>query len=355
MVGVRAYGLYRHPARTIRKLLRPGPAAEASAAWSSSSPRSRALPTHAERAAGGLAKVPLLVSADMERGHLLPRCGAAWCPCPTRWRSARRARRRRRGSRARSRRAKARALGIHWAFAPVADVNNNPRTRHQHPLLRRGPGARRPPVGRVRARRARAAACWRRSSTSRATATPRPTATCTWPPIGGDRERLDRGRAAPFRRAIEAGVDSVMLGHIAVPAARSHRAPRPRCRSRSRPTCCGATSGSKAWWSRTPGDAGRARGLDGRGGGARGAARARTSSCCRREPTVAVQAIARAVREGRSPKLAHRRVGAAHPGGEGAARPRIGTARSTPRPSAGRWAGREDVARAVEWRGGHTV
>ena len=38
------------------------------------------------------------------------------------------------------------------------------------------------------------------------------------PVITVDRERLDRVELVPFKAAIEAGVDSVMTAHIAVPA-----------------------------------------------------------------------------------------------------------------------------------------
>jgi Beta-glucosidase-related glycosidases len=71
-----------------------------------------------------LAKIPLLVGADFERGasmrvlnttkypHLMA-YGAAHDPALTRYLGAATAR-------------EARALGVQWVFAPVADVNNNP-------------------------------------------------------------------------------------------------------------------------------------------------------------------------------------------------------------------------------------
>ena len=70
--------------------------------------------------------MPLLVAADMERGIAF-RIRRGVVPLPYAMaigatRSEEAARFSGRGRR----RAKARALGMHWAFAPVADVNNNP-------------------------------------------------------------------------------------------------------------------------------------------------------------------------------------------------------------------------------------
>ena len=81
-----------------------------------------------------LAKTPLLVAADFERaasmrvtgGTRFPHSmafGAAGDLAATQYEGLVTAR-------------EARALGIHWIFAPVADVNNNPlKPDHQHALL----------------------------------------------------------------------------------------------------------------------------------------------------------------------------------------------------------------------------
>ena len=97
---------------------------------------------------------------------------------------------------------------------------------------------------------------------------------------------------------------------------------------------------------------------DGRACGRPGRARPRcarcrpapTSSCCRPSPRSPSQALVRAVREGQLTRGAHRRLGAAHPGGQGAARPAPATAAWTPPRSRGSVGRPEDVdARA---RGG---
>jgi beta-glucosidase-like glycosyl hydrolase len=48
---------------------------------------------------------------------------------------------------------------------------------------------------------------------------------CTLPVLGVDRERLERVELVPFRAAIEAGVRSIMSGHLAVPSLDPSRVP----------------------------------------------------------------------------------------------------------------------------------
>ena len=110
-------------ARKLRDQVRD---AQGRAAWWCSSPRWSRCPRAAERAAGSWPTLPLLVAADMERGHGLPHPPRGGAPALRDGDRAPRARRRPRASRARSTAREGRALGIHWAFAPVADVNNNP-------------------------------------------------------------------------------------------------------------------------------------------------------------------------------------------------------------------------------------
>jgi hypothetical protein len=75
-----------------------------------------------------------------------------------------------------------RALGVHWAFAPGRGRQQQSREPdHQRALVRRGPGL----VGRMTAAFVAVrtpGASWPRSSTTRATATPRRTATSSSPP-----------------------------------------------------------------------------------------------------------------------------------------------------------------------------
>ena len=53
-------------------------------------------------------------------------------------------------------------------------------------------------------------------STSRATATPTSTRTSTCPSVDHSRSRLDEVELRPFRKAIEAGVATVMTSHVLV-------------------------------------------------------------------------------------------------------------------------------------------
>jgi uncharacterized protein YbbC (DUF1343 family)/beta-glucosidase-like glycosyl hydrolase len=111
-----------------------------------------------------------------------------------------------------------RAAGIHWALAPVADVNNNP----DNPVINiRSFGEDPQRVSRLvsafieGARRGGILTSVKHFPGHGDTATD---SHLGLPVIGGDRARLDRVELAPFRAAIEAGVDGVMLGHLAVPA-----------------------------------------------------------------------------------------------------------------------------------------
>ncbi len=112
----------------------------------------------------------------------------------------------------------ARARGVNWAFAPVADVNVNPR----NPIINiRSFGGDPGRVGRL-------AAAWVRGAQEHgllATAKHFPghgdTAVDSHsrlPTILADRSRLDAVELAPFRECIAAGVGAVMTAHLAVPA-----------------------------------------------------------------------------------------------------------------------------------------
>lgn len=110
------------------------------------------------------------------------------------------------------------ALGVHWLFAPVADVNNNPanpvinlRSFGEDPTL----------VARLTeafiegASEAGALTTVKHFPGHGDTAVDSHEAL---PVVRVDRTRLDAVELAPFRAAIAAGVDAVMVGHIAVPA-----------------------------------------------------------------------------------------------------------------------------------------
>ena len=99
-----------------------------------------------------------------------------------------------------------RAVGIHLAFAPVADVNNNP----ANPIINArsfGEDPRRWAAwSRRRSAGFRNMACSRRPNTFPGTATPAPTRTSPSPVITADWARLDSVELVPFRSAIAAGV-----------------------------------------------------------------------------------------------------------------------------------------------------
>ncbi len=111
----------------------------------------------------------------------------------------------------------ARALGVHWLFAPVMDVNNNP----DNPVINiRSFGEDPQLVARLGASFIRGA----RDNGALTTAKHFPghgdTATDTHiglAVVASDRTRLDQVELVPFRTAVQAGVDSIMTAHVAVP------------------------------------------------------------------------------------------------------------------------------------------
>jgi beta-glucosidase-like glycosyl hydrolase/CubicO group peptidase (beta-lactamase class C family) len=111
-----------------------------------------------------------------------------------------------------------RALGIHWAFAPVLDVNNNP----DNPVINiRSFGEDPQLVARLGAAFIEGARSGGLLTSAKHFPGHGDTAIDSHvglPIISGDRERLEAVEWPPFRVAIDAGVDSVMVGHMAVPA-----------------------------------------------------------------------------------------------------------------------------------------
>ena len=112
----------------------------------------------------------------------------------------------------------ARAVGVHWIYAPVADVNNNP----GNPIINTRSFGENP------ARVAEFVTQFVRGVEENgglATAKHFPghgdTAADSHidlPVIRADRERLDKLELIPFRAAIGAGVSSIMTGHLSVPS-----------------------------------------------------------------------------------------------------------------------------------------
>jgi len=114
--------------------------------------------------------------------------------------------------------AEARAIGVHWNFYPDADVNSNP----NNPIINaRAFGEDPKEVSAM----VKAFIDGVHNSHGMATAKHFPghgdtdtDSHLAVSRINASRERLDQVELPPFRAAIAAGVDSVMVGHLAVPA-----------------------------------------------------------------------------------------------------------------------------------------
>lgn len=166
-----------------------------------------------------LARIPLIVGGDFERGASMRMTATTPYPHLMAYGAAGSTGDVRRLGRATAR--EARAMGVHWIFAPDADVNNNP----DNPIIHIRSFGEDP--GRV--------AAFVRAFIEGAKSDPRARVLTTVKhfPGHGDtstdshlglgtvtaaRERLDQVELVPFRAAIEAGVDSIMTAHLAVPA-----------------------------------------------------------------------------------------------------------------------------------------
>ncbi len=110
-----------------------------------------------------------------------------------------------------------RAVGVHLAFAPVADVNNNP----ANPIINtRAFGEDPAEVGRLVAAQVRGLQEHGMLATAKHFPGHGDTGTdshLALPVIGSSWARLDSVELVPFRAAIAAGVDVVMSAHIALP------------------------------------------------------------------------------------------------------------------------------------------
>ncbi|MGH9515558.1 MAG: glycoside hydrolase family 3 protein [Terriglobales bacterium] len=112
----------------------------------------------------------------------------------------------------------ARAVGVHWNFFPVADVNSNP----DNPIINtRSFGEDPQQVSDFVSAYIRGAHSAGMLVTAKHfpghgdTATDSHLGTAQ---VTGTRERLDAVELPPFRKAIESGVDAIMIAHVTVPA-----------------------------------------------------------------------------------------------------------------------------------------
>jgi len=166
-----------------------------------------------------LAKIPLLVSGDFERGASMRVDATTVFPHAMAFSASRDPNEARMEGEITAR--EARALGVQWLFFPDADVNNNPdnpiiniRSYGENPADVSAfvsafiTGAHSVPGARV-------------LTTAKHFPGHGDTATDTHlnlATITGDKARLQEIEWTPFRAAIQSGTDSVMTAHIAVPA-----------------------------------------------------------------------------------------------------------------------------------------
>ena len=170
-------------------------------------------------------RLPLLIAADLEYGAAMRMVGATGFPMPMAF-----------GATGRELDAyqlgritalEARAVGIHWSFSPVADVNNNP----DNPIINtRSFGESPQAVARLVAAYVRGAADHGLMTTAKHFPGHGDTATdshLALPMLDACWDRLDTLELVPFRAAIDAGVTSVMTAHIALPCFDPGENPRP--------------------------------------------------------------------------------------------------------------------------------
>ena len=161
-------------------------------------------------------KLPLLIAADFERGVSMRVKGATEFPHAMAFGAAGKLDYAQAFGRITAQ--EARAIGVHWNFFPVADVNSNP----ANPIINtRSFGEDPQQVGDFVAAYIRAARANGMLTTAKHFPGHGDTATDSHlglAQVTGDRARLQTVELPPFRQAIEAGVDSVMVAHVTVPS-----------------------------------------------------------------------------------------------------------------------------------------
>jgi beta-N-acetylhexosaminidase len=161
-------------------------------------------------------KLPLLVAADFERGLSMRLHGATEFPHAMAFGAAGKQEYAEAFGRITAQ--EARAIGVHWNFFPDADVNSNP----ANPIINtRSFGEDPQQVGDLVTAYIRGARANGMMTTVKHFPGHGDTATDSHLGVAqviGDAARLQSVELPPFRRAIEAGVDSVMVAHVTVPA-----------------------------------------------------------------------------------------------------------------------------------------
>jgi beta-N-acetylhexosaminidase len=161
-------------------------------------------------------KLPLMVAADFERGVSMRLNGTTVFPHAMAFAATGKTENAEAFGRITA--LEARAVGVHWNFFPDADVNSNP----ANPIINtRSFGEDPKQVGDFVAAYIRGAHEGGMLVTAKHFPGHGDTATDSHlgvAQVTGDRARLDAVELPPFRRAIEAGVDAVMVAHVTVPA-----------------------------------------------------------------------------------------------------------------------------------------
>jgi beta-N-acetylhexosaminidase len=161
-------------------------------------------------------KLPLIVAADFERGVSMRLNGTTVFPHAMAFGAT--GKTENAEAFARITALEARAIGVHWNFFPDADVNSNP----ANPIINtRSFGEDPKQVGDFVAAYIRGAHEGGMLTTAKHFPGHGDTAADSHlglAQVTGDRARLDAVELPPFQRAIEAGVDAVMVAHVTVPA-----------------------------------------------------------------------------------------------------------------------------------------
>jgi beta-N-acetylhexosaminidase len=161
-------------------------------------------------------KLPLLIAADFERGVSMRLSGATVFPTAMAFGAAGKLDYAEAFGRISAQ--ESRAIGVHWNFFPVADVNSNP----ANPIINtRSFGEDPQQVGDFVSAYIRGARANGMLTTVKHFPGHGDTATdshLSVAQVTGDMARLQAVELRPFRQAIEAGVDSVMVAHVSAPA-----------------------------------------------------------------------------------------------------------------------------------------
>ena len=161
-------------------------------------------------------KLPLLIAADFERGVSMRLHGATEFPHAMAFGAAAKPEYAEAFGRITAQ--EARAIGVHWNFFPDADVNSNP----ANPIINtRSFGEDPQLVGDLVAAYIRGARANGMMTTAKHFPGHGDTATDSHlgvAQVTGDKARLEAVELSPFRQAIAAGVDAVMVAHVTVPS-----------------------------------------------------------------------------------------------------------------------------------------